>query len=85
MAVATSSAMVTHPKNVRTLYSVASWISGVPAGIVASATMTGQYSRKYASRMVDSTQTLDAIPTINRFRMPRPRSTESRSVPWKPL
>jgi hypothetical protein len=42
----TSRAVLTQPKNVATLWTVARWISGEPAGMVASSISTGQYSWK---------------------------------------
>jgi len=77
--------VLTHPKKVATLYTVARWISGGPAAIVASSIITGQYSWKYASLRVDSTQTFDAMPAINKYWMPRLRSTASSGVPANPL
>src|ERR1700694_746347 len=53
--------------------------------MVASSIITGQYSWKYASRSVDSTHTLEAIPAISRVEMPRLRSNASSGVPAKPL
>jgi hypothetical protein len=44
-----------------------------------------KYSRKKPSRRVDSTQTLVAMPTNTRWRMPRERSTLSSWLLKKPL
>jgi len=65
-----STIRIVHPKKFSTLKSVASWNAGGPACMAPSATRIGQYSWKYASRTVDSTQTFVAIPTKNKYQIP---------------
>src|SRR5262249_19792502 len=76
-----SAVVVTQPKNRWTFSTVASCSQGGPEARLQSANHSGKYSRKNASRSVDSTHTLLATPVKTSVRTSRSRKSASRFVP----
>jgi len=74
-----------HPNTLCRTKSEASWLlrdSPCPSGsAVQSARSTHLKSRSMASRIVDSTQTLEVQPVKTRYCIKRPRRISYRSVP----